>query len=107
MISTHTPSGAGPVRVPRQGEERTMSATQPPGEAEARVFVDKMIAFRASLLKHEQVMLDHLVDAGLRADAADEVQSYWVSAFGARSNVDVWAPYRNTATYTGMQAGYP
>jgi len=84
-----------------------MSATQPPSEAACRVFVDKMIAFRASLLTHEQRMLDSLVDAGLSAEAADDVQSYWVTAFGARSNVDVWAPYRNTATYTGMRAGYP
>jgi hypothetical protein len=84
-----------------------MSATQPPSEAQCRVFVDKMIAFRASLLAHERQMLNQLVDAGLRAEAADDVQSYWVSAFGARSNVDVSAPYRNTATYTGMRAGYP
>lgn len=78
-----------------------------PSEATCRVFVDKLIAFRAGLSTDERPMLDALVDASHRAHDQGDVQVYWYSTFGSAGNSDVWAPYRNSATYTGMQAGNP
>jgi hypothetical protein len=85
-----------------------------------------MIAFRATLPTNEQQMLDELVDAVSTAQAPADVEAYWyitptigpntigtspttgpntTIGTNAAMNGDVWAPYRNSATYTGMRAG--
>lgn len=72
-----------------------MTPSQPPSEAAVRVFIDKMIAFRASLLTDEQRMLDELVDAGARTKADNNVRPFWA---GTGAGADLWAPYRAAGT---------
>ncbi|HEY7065902.1 MAG TPA: hypothetical protein VII06_30795 [Chloroflexota bacterium] len=78
-----------------------MTPSQPPNEAAVRVFIDKMIAFRASLFTDEQRMLDALVDAGAHTRADIDVRPFWG---GMESGTDLWAPYRAAATNTDPQS---
>jgi hypothetical protein len=92
-----------------------MSDRRTPSEAESHAFVQKIIAFRAGLPPNEQQMLDDLVDVVSTAQATEDVGTYWFTTptIGPNptvgpnyaTNTDVWAPYRNSATYSGMRAG--
>ena len=81
-----------------------MTPSQPPSEAAVRVFIDKMIAFRASLLTDEQRMLDELVDAGARTKEDNDMRPFWA---GTGSGADPWAPYRAAATNSDAQSSSP